>query len=92
MRYTTERKEAVLKKMMPPHPRPINQLPKEEGISEATLYKWRRDARKKSILLPDAERVSWLRGGILKPPVIHADNGGAQNCKRRKFQKMQQVS
>ncbi len=33
MRYTTERREAVLKKMMPPHPRPISQLAKEEGLS-----------------------------------------------------------
>ncbi len=32
MRYTPERKEAVLKKMMPPHARPISQLSIEEGI------------------------------------------------------------
>jgi transposase-like protein len=55
MRYTTERREAVLKKMMPPHPRPISQLAKEEGISEATLYKWRQEARQKGVLLPDAD-------------------------------------
>ena len=54
MRYTPERKEAVIKKMMPPHPKPISQLAKEEGISEATLYKWRQEARQKGILLPDA--------------------------------------
>ena len=55
MRYTTERREAVLKKMMPPHPRPISQLAKEEGISEATLYKWRQEARQKGVLLPNAD-------------------------------------
>ncbi len=44
MRYTPERKEAVLRKMMPPHARPISQLAVEEGISEATLYKWRQEA------------------------------------------------
>ena len=54
MRYTPERKEAVLKKMMPPHTRPISQLALEEGISKATLYKWRQQARQQGILLPDA--------------------------------------
>ena len=54
MRYTPERKEAVLKKMMPPHARPISQLALEEAISKATLYKWRQQARQKGILLPDA--------------------------------------
>ncbi len=56
MRYSPERKEAVLKKMMPPHARPVSQLAIEEGISEATLYKWRQEAHQKGILLPDASR------------------------------------
>ncbi len=55
MKYSPERKEAVLKKMMPPHNRSINQLAKEEGISEATLYNWRNEARTKGILLPDGD-------------------------------------
>ena len=55
MRYSPERKEAVLKKMMPPHNRSIKQLSEEEGISEATLYNWRQEARSKGILMPDAD-------------------------------------
>jgi transposase-like protein len=55
MRYSSERKEAVLKKMMPPHNRSIKQLAFEEGISEATLYNWRQQARSKGILMPDAD-------------------------------------
>ena len=55
MRYSPERKEAVLKKMMPPHNRPIKQLAVEEGISEATLYNWRTEARAKGILMPDSD-------------------------------------
>ena len=31
MRYPSERKEAVLRKMMPPHNQPIKQLAQEEG-------------------------------------------------------------
>lgn len=54
MRYSPERKEAVLRKMMPPHNRSIRELAQEEGISEATLYNWRQQAREKGILLPDA--------------------------------------
>lgn len=55
MRYPKERKEAVLKKMMPPHSRSIVDLAKEEGISEATLYIWRRQARERGLLLPDSD-------------------------------------
>jgi transposase-like protein len=53
MTYSRERKEAVLKKMMPPHHRPIPQLAEEEGISVATLYLWRTQARAHGQLLPD---------------------------------------
>lgn len=55
MRYSPERKEAVLQKMMPPHNRSIIELAKEEGISEATLYNWRNEARQKGILLPNSD-------------------------------------
>jgi len=55
MQYSKERKEAVLKKMMPPHNRSIIDLAKEEGISEATLYLWRRQARERGLLLPDSD-------------------------------------
>ena len=55
MPYPKERKEAVLRKMMPPHNRPISLLAQEEGISEATLFNWRREAREKGILMPDGD-------------------------------------
>jgi transposase-like protein len=55
MRYSTKRKEVVLKKMIPPHNRSIKKLALEEGISEATLYNWRQEARSKGILMPDGD-------------------------------------
>ena len=58
MEYSKERKEAVLKKMVPPHNRSIVELAREEGISEATLYMWRRQARERGLLLPDSDSVS----------------------------------
>jgi transposase-like protein len=53
MKYPKERKEAILKKMLPPHHKSIAEIAKEEGICEATLYNWRQAARAQGRLLPD---------------------------------------
>jgi len=55
MRYSPERKETVLRKMMAPHNRSIKKLSQEEGISEATLFNWRKEARERGLLLPDGD-------------------------------------
>lgn len=57
VRYSEERKQAVLKKMLPPNNKTIRELAQEEGISEPTLYSWRRQARNQGKLLPDGERT-----------------------------------
>ena len=44
-RYSNEMKDSILKRMMPPNNEPISKLSSETGITEATLYKWRKDAR-----------------------------------------------
>ena len=44
-RYSKEMKEATLKRMMPPNNESIKQISEEVGITEATLYKWRKEAR-----------------------------------------------
>jgi len=41
--------------MLPPNNLAIRQLSQEEGISEATLQRWRAEARGKGQLLPDAD-------------------------------------
>ncbi len=51
-RYSEEFKEAVIKKMMPPNPVPVAQLVKETGVSDATLYKWRKDYRNRGMAVP----------------------------------------
>jgi transposase-like protein len=53
--YSPERKAAVLKRMLPPNNMAIRELSRAEGISEATLHKWRAVARGKGQLLPDAD-------------------------------------
>lgn len=41
--------------MLPPNDTPLRQLAQEEGISRATLAKWRAEARSKGQFLPDAK-------------------------------------
>ena len=55
MKYSVERKEAMLKKMLPPNQQSIPQIAREEGISEAALYLWRKEARHQGRLLPDGD-------------------------------------
>ncbi len=61
MKYSEERKEAILKKLLPPHNRTVSALAKEEGISDATLYNWRKQARGQGRLLPGqaADSEGW---------------------------------
>ena len=51
-RYSVERKAAAMQKMMPPHNTPIPELAAETGISDATLYNWRKQARVEGIAVP----------------------------------------
>jgi transposase-like protein len=48
-----ERKTAILAKMTGPDRKSISVIAAEEGISTATLYNWRKDAREQGRLLPD---------------------------------------
>lgn len=61
MAYSPERREAVLKKLLPPNNRPVTQVAEEEGIAAATLYQWRQKARSEGRLLPDgsADPEGW---------------------------------
>lgn len=54
MAYSKERRAGVIAKMLPPASVAIPVLSRQEGISEATLYKWRSDARAQGRLAPDA--------------------------------------
>ena len=58
MGYSPERKESVLKKMLPPNSISIIELSKQEGISIGTLYSWRNQARSKGRLMPDSDTTS----------------------------------
>lgn len=62
MGYSIERKESVLKKMLPPNNCSIAELANQEGISDATLYNWRQQARHSGKLMPDSDNTpaGWL--------------------------------
>jgi len=55
MKYPAERREAILKKMLPPHNQSIAEIAQEEGLSEATLYNWRKELRDSGHLMPNAD-------------------------------------
>lgn len=52
MAYSKELKSAIIVKMLPPNDTPISKISREEGIPEATLHKWRAEARANGIAVP----------------------------------------
>jgi len=57
-RYSQEQKEAIIKRMMPPNNESVTQISKEEGISDVTLYKWRKEARESGVVAPGNGQTS----------------------------------
>ena len=51
-RYSIERREWVLRQMMPPGNRTVSELAEEMGISAVTLYAWRKQARAAGAVMP----------------------------------------
>lgn len=51
-RYSEKFKESAIKKMMPPAPVSVPQLCRETGVSDVTLYKWRKEYRNKGVAVP----------------------------------------
>ncbi|MGO0306188.1 transposase [Endozoicomonas acroporae] len=56
--YSKERKAAVVKKLLPPHNPSVPDVAREEGISEQTLYNWRKTLRDKGLPVPGNEHKS----------------------------------
>lgn len=50
--YSQERRDAILKKMAPPHNSTVAELSRQEGIPSATLYNWRKQSRERGQVLP----------------------------------------
>ena len=52
-KYSIERKESVLSKLLVPGRYSVAEISREEGISEQTLYAWRNKARQTGVLMPN---------------------------------------
>ena len=80
-RYSAERKESVIQKMMPPHNIPIPRLAEETGIPDVTLYNWRKQARLEGIAVPadgknpekwsSEDKFAVVLEAVLQPLVQH---------------------
>lgn len=57
-RISVERKEAILKKLLPPHSMSVKEVSEEEGISTATLYHWRQQLRRSGAAVPNSNTSS----------------------------------
>ncbi|MDC0610492.1 transposase [Vibrio sp.] len=57
-RIPAERKEAILKKLLPPYSMSVSLLSKEEGVSTATLYHWRQQLRRSGAAVPNSNTSS----------------------------------
>ena len=51
-RYSKEMKAAIIQKMMPPNNMPVAQIKKETGITDVTLYTWRKQAKAQGVPVP----------------------------------------
>jgi transposase-like protein len=58
-RYGPERKEALLRKLLPPHNLSIAQLAKKKGISDVTFCAWLKQAKAGGAAVPGDQKPSW---------------------------------
>lgn len=56
-RYSPERKAAVLRKLLPPLNLSVAELARQEGISDMTLYTWRKQARSEGHAVPGSGKL-----------------------------------
>ena len=56
-RYSEEFKYSVVMKMMPPESRSVKDIAKETGLSRATLYKWRKQAKANGLVAPSEQET-----------------------------------
>ncbi|MBO9483337.1 transposase [Salinisphaera sp. G21_0] len=75
-RYSEEFKESIIQKMMPPNNVPVSQLVLETGISDVTLYTWRKNAVSKGVPVPgdgknsDLWNAEWNKKKIKRTPTF----------------------
>jgi len=56
--YSAEFKEQAVRKLMPPHNRTVASLSQEIGVSEATLYNWKKQFRARGYVVPKKSTIA----------------------------------
>ena len=64
-RYSEERKQQILSKLLPPSNLSVAEVARTEGVGLQTLYKWRDKVRQQGRPVPGNK--STLNIGLLKP-------------------------
>ena len=87
-RYPDERRQVILAKMLPPHNMTVASLAQAEGISEQTLYNWRKQARLrgKPVPGPTSSTDTWSADAKLATVVETASLSEAElseYCRKR---------
>lgn len=54
-KYSKEFKYSIIKRMMPPQNESVSAIARETGLSEGTLYDWRKKAKSKGMAVPGGE-------------------------------------
>lgn len=56
--YSTEIKEQIVRRMMPPNTQSVAQISRETGISEPTLYAWRKQFQAQGFVVPKKPTIA----------------------------------
>lgn len=88
-RYSDERRQAVVAKLLPPYNLSVEAVARQEGISSATIYKWRKEARAEGRCLPDSSDLGsegWSSrdkfAAVVETAALNAQEL-AEYCRRR---------
>lgn len=88
-RYSEERRRAVVAKLLPPQSLSPQAVAEQEGLSLATVYKWRKEARAEGHCVPDANAqgsAQWSSkdrfAAVLETAALNAEET-AEYCRRR---------
>lgn len=56
VRPNKELKHKIVQRMMPPNNESVSDLAKENGLSETTLYRWKKEAKEKGFAAPSGDK------------------------------------
>ncbi|ACT07404.1 transposase IS3/IS911 family protein [Dickeya chrysanthemi Ech1591] len=87
-RISPERKTSVLAKLLPPYNMTVAAVAQMEGISEATLYNWRNNAKTEGKPVPGAEKNSeqWpaeARFAVIVETATLSETEIAEYCRKK---------